>query len=64
MDIDCNICINLNITEHEQNNSKDKPQHKCKFYNIKVIHRSNSQDHNSKIYPCSQCESDNYINFK
>lgn len=64
MDIDCNACTNLNITEEEQNNLKDKPQHKCKFYNTKVIHRSSTENHNPRLYPCTECEFDNYKNFK
>jgi hypothetical protein len=63
-DIDCNDCINLNITEEEQRELKDnKKWHKCNEYNSQVLHLSNTKDHNPKLYPCMECKSDIYRHY-
>lgn len=62
--IDCNNCKNLNITEFEQRLLRPNKKHLCKYYNKRVIHRVSKRKHSSYLYPCTQCENDNYKNFK
>ena len=57
-DIDCNDCIHLNITEEEQ--SKDKEPHICKFYNKRVRH----MDCNYYLYSCKECNRDGFENYE
>lgn len=55
--INCNNCKHINITEEYQQKSKDKPNHICLKYKVRVIHRSNNPKiiHNY-IYPCNECD--------
>ena len=61
MNIDCNTCTNLNITEQEQTDKKE--WHKCKKYNSQLLHLCHSKDHNPKLYPCTECKQDGYEHF-
>lgn len=61
-EIDCNECEHLNMTEQEQTNKRDP--HICLFYNVRVLHNIDRQPHNSKLYTCSECARDNYVQFK
>lgn len=59
----CNECININITEEEQLNNKDK-FHKCNVYGARLFHRSTFNGYNPNIYPCNKCVEDKYISFE
>lgn len=59
---DCNICININLKEEEQVN-KTKP-HICKHYGKRLYHRTSKKVHSSYLYPCVECETDGYINYR
>ena len=59
---DCNRCPYLNMKEEEQNKiykeSGIKPNHFCRKYNKRVIHRcalSNKEERN-KIFPLDVCD--------
>lgn len=59
---DCNFCINLNMSEEEQiDNSKP---HICKHYGKRVLHRVTKKSHSGYLYPCAECESDGYFNYR
>lgn len=64
INIDCNNCKYLNITEKEQ--SKDKEHHKCLKYNIRIFHNIVSEyrgNPKQRLYPCLKCTEDKYINY-
>jgi hypothetical protein len=64
-EIDCNNCIHLNLTEQQQRELKDNRKwHKCELYNSQVLHLTNKQEHNPKLYPCQECQEDKYINYE
>ena len=44
-------CEHLSITEAEQNRRKDKPDHICRKYNVRVKHGP----YHSKIMKCEEC---------
>lgn len=58
---DCNVCINLNITESEQED-KTTP-HICNYYRKRVLHKTNKPQHDSYIFPCRECVDDQYKEF-
>ena len=63
---DCNDCGYLNYTEEEQQaygTNSYKSDHRCKCYERPVYHRTNSKNHNSYIYPCEECQKDNFVNY-
>lgn len=63
--IDCNNCENINITEFQQNFRGTKDDHICKYYNKRIIHRCTSAcTHETRIYPCYDCEKEQYRNYK
>jgi len=47
-------CEHLSITESEQNRRKDKPDHICRKYNVRIIHGP----FHPKIMKCDVCISD------
>ena len=63
MQVDCNECEYLNITEAEQNYIKKVLKktydHVCIKYNKRVLHNHNGFiggiNHSSCIYPCEEC---------
>jgi len=60
--IDCNDCKNLSLTENDQ---IDKRQpHICKHYNKRVFHGASKAIHNPYIFPCKDCEIDNFEKFR
>jgi hypothetical protein len=62
--IDCNNCINLNMTEQEQLKLKDNSKnHVCKEYNTRVLHLSSSKNHDPKLHPCTECRADIYRHY-
>ena len=65
MNIDCNNCANLNMTEYEQRKLKDnRKRHICNFYKRQVKHHIvNGMNHKFKLYPCEECKNENYIRF-
>lgn len=55
----CNECKFINITEEEQ--EKDKKPHVCLKHNTRLFHRNNNPKINhSFIYPCNQCNGENF----
>ena len=61
--MDCNNCKNLNITEKEQTDKKE--EHICLKYNIRVLHHNLfGEKPNERLYPCTKCCTDNYINYE
>ncbi len=55
---DCNNCRHLSITEEEQNRLKARGErrlHICLKFRKAVFHRANTKEHDSYIYPCTEC---------
>lgn len=65
-DLDCNNCVNLNLTESEQEKLRDNTKnHECTFYDKRIFHMSNSRkNHKAKLHPCSECIIDNFKNYE
>lgn len=62
---DCNKCVKLNLTEKEQNRQTNgKGLHICQHYNKRVLHRTVQLNHSDYLYPCAECESDQYSNYQ
>ena len=57
--IDCNDCLYINMTEYEQYSNSEC--HICNKYNKILYHRNSNK---SYIYPCKQCENDEYIQYE
>ena len=59
---DCNKCPYLNITEEKQNEiyreTGLKPQHFCRKYNVRVVHRCmlSNKEEKHKLFPLSGCD--------
>ena len=63
---DCNRCKWLNLTEAEQRERPDKGLHFCQKYNKRLYHRyhvNEIKEHGSFIYPCDDCEKDEYEHY-
>ena len=58
---DCNFCLNINISEEEQDNGEP---HICKHYGKRVLHRTSGKVHNGYLYPCKECKNDGYFNYR
>lgn len=64
---DCNYCCWLNLTELEQENVYEHTiftEHACMLYGKRLRHGSVNIGHDPKIYPCEECERDNYEGMK
>ena len=57
MCINCNVCVNLSVDEDHQRHNEP---HICKEYSRRVFHRSQEFGYHPMIYPCAECERDNY----
>ena len=63
---DCNDCGYLNYTEKQQQAygaNSYKKDHRCNCYNRPVYHRASFRNHDSYIYPCDECQEDNFVNY-
>lgn len=61
---DCNNCVYINITEKQQQQKNDKfHNHYCTYYNSRVFHKTQDIDHDSRLYPCKECDQDNNIHY-
>lgn len=58
MKIDCNNCTFIDNTESQQQDNK-RGHHCIKYNKVKLVHL----DMHPKIYPCKQCELENYVNY-
>lgn len=61
MEIDCNRCKYITITEYEQTDKKE--HHICLKYNIRIFHnivKAFKGVHDDKLYPCIECKQDDY----
>ena len=64
--VNCNLCINIDYTEQEQHKKgiHTVPGHRCKHYEVKVIHGNQHKGRNNYISPCEQCVEDKYEQFQ
>lgn len=69
---DCNRCVNLYITEEDQNALKEVKgrcyDHFCTMYSKRVIHNNppnlRPEYHSPFIFPCEECYRDIFENFE
>lgn len=57
----CNDCPQLNVTESEQDRLRTvgvEKFHLCNKYGKRVFHWSSGKNHDTNIYPCSECKND------
>lgn len=67
MIFDCNKCAKNSLTESEQKEARTRTglhwPHYCGVYHTQLFHRTQNRDHDSYIYPCSECMNDGYKNY-
>ena len=56
--IDYNNCVCLNLIEKEQ--TDNNKNHACMKYCPAVFHRTQNNIHSPYLYPCLECEFDDY----
>lgn len=64
--INCNFCINIDYTEQEQHKKGiyTVPEHRCKYYKVRVLHGNQYKGSNNHISPCKQRVEDKYEQFQ
>lgn len=61
--IDCNDCEHISITEAEQRKRGNQHPHICQCYMKRCKHNIMKRDE-VLIYPCEECITDGYKNFR
>lgn len=66
LQIDCNDCRWLDLTEDEQQELGDKCHryHYCTYYRKRVYHETNNLIHNPRLYPCKECEKEKHEHYQ
>ena len=60
----CDNCKNISITEARQHSEKSSASHICTKYRKRVFHRSTKPGYHDMIFPCDECEKDNFSHFE
>ena len=62
--LDCNYCVNISLTEWEQDRKGKQFDHTCMCYNTRLFHaQHNPKGYHHTIYPCVECINDDYRNY-
>lgn len=63
LNIDCNDCKNISITEERQRRMGNKYPHVCQVYGKRCFHKSIERNA-WYIFPCDNCIQDEYKNYE